>query len=801
MRTIRRRQANNTAHARATFPGSCLLPGGIAVRTAALGALGFGLVLLAAAVSLVNASPAAAHALLVRSDPAPNSELQISPDQVIGFFSEPLDERLSSLQVVDGTGERVDSGETTFGPEPERMSTGIPETLEPGFYTVVWETLSTVDGHLFKGSYPFTVLEEDGSQPSGPRFEAGGGGAESTDPEDIFVKWAQLITATLLVGALGFVALVSMPSSNGGATGAAAREAVQKRFFWLAVPSAVALAVVGGGEILLQAGQLGGLDRIGDVLKNTWGERWIQRQIVLSGIFIAVLVSVGAWRSGRHRLSDAAVWVALAGGLGYLLLIAMVSHGAAVPGSFWAVGADFLHLTSTAAWVGTLVMLGLFLFWLKRQPDGEGKGEVEVSYLERFSLVAATSVIVLLASGTINGLTQIPSLDSLIDTTYGRVLVIKLAVIAVLLAVAGINAIYLRPRALDEAEEGFVSRRTIRLMRWTVAAEIALAFVVVLVAALLIQNTTARQEEQLEATAQEGPQAVVGFEEIQPAGDVLVNLTISPNNVGQNSFRVFLFPQEGGDIGEVLRVRIQFRGPTDELGMSQLVLEPAGANAWTGVGPFLNTEGQWTVSVDVRRADVDDVSADFPVPVTSGERLGGSYDLPLTVGSWLTVAGIAVLVLALLWVVWSPRLPEIPDPLLRPLRIGSASATVLAVGLIAVSLLPAEGNQAGNPIASTPQSINLGQMLYQNNCQQCHGINGRGDGPLAPTLPVAPADFRVHIPYHQDEFFFRVMTNGLGTIMPSFGEQLTEEERWHLLNFLQSEYGAEAQQNEQEQQQ
>lgn len=760
-----------------------------------------GTVALAAVSQLGAPGTTQAHALLVRSDPAENAELRVSPDQVIGFFSEPLDERLSSLEVLDGTGERVDSGETTFGPEPERMSIGLPEELAPGFYTVVWETLSTVDGHLFKGSYPFTVLNEDGSQPSGPRFEAGGGGAESTDPDDILVKWSQLAAATLLVGALAFVAWVSIPSTDGTGTGAAARRAVRLRMAWLAFPAAVALALAGGGELLLQAGQLGGLDRLGDVLRNTWGERWIQRQIVLAGLLVALLVSVGAWRSGRAGLSNAAVWIALAGGFGYLLLVAMVSHGAAVPGSFWAVGADFLHLSSTAVWVGMLAMLVLFVIWLRGQPDSEGKGEVEANHLQRFSAIAATSVVILLATGTVNGLTQVPSLDSLVDTTYGQVLIVKLSVMAVLLAVAGVNAFYLRPRAVEEAEEdGAVSARTLGLMRLSVVAEVFTALCVLAVAALLIQNTTARQEEQVEeASAQQQAQAVVGYDEIQPAGDLQVNLTISPNTPGPNSFRVFLFPQAGGDIGEVLRVRLRFQSQESDLGVSDLVLEPAGATAWKGVGPFLSEPGTWTTSVDVRRAEIDDITADFSVPVESGERAGGDYDLPLAAGSWLTVAAITLFVAMLLAAVWLADRPMLPGVAARFVSVGTAGFSVIAVGLLAISFLPGEEERTGNPIASTPESIATGRMLYEQNCIQCHGQNGGGDGPLAPSLDVPPADFRVHIPYHQDEFFFRVMTNGLGTIMPSFGDQLAEEERWHLLNFLQSEYGAEAQQSEQQQ--
>jgi mono/diheme cytochrome c family protein len=208
-----------------------------------------------------------------------------------------------------------------------------------------------------------------------------------------------------------------------------------------------------------------------------------------------------------------------------------------------------------------------------------------------------------------------------------------------------------------------------------------------------------------------------------------------------------------------------------------------GPIAYLAVGPFFTDSGQWDVSVDVRRAEADDVTADFPVAVAGpGEK--DDYAYPLTAGGWLTVAAVAVLLAALFVAIWADRLPEPPQPFPRLVRVGTAAVTVIAVGLVALSFLPGD---------STAESIAIGRTLYQNNCRQCHGDDGRGDGPLAGTLPVPPADFRVHVPYHKDEFFFLVISNGLGSIMPSFQSQLTEDERWHLVNFLKSEFGTDDQ--------
>lgn len=733
-----------------------------------------------------------AHAILLRADPTVNGELQSSPDIVTGFFSESLDQRLSSMEVVDGTGERVDNGEITFGPEPERMAVGIEETLGPGFYTVIWETLSSVDGHLLKGSFPFTLLNEDGSLPSGPRFTAGSAGGEP-EPLNVSVKWALLLFATLLTGSLAFVALVSDRASSGASEAARddARSAARRRALRTAWIAAAALVLVAAGELVVQADQLGGFQYVDEALDTRWGERWIQRQLVLVGIAGVLLMIPSFHRLGREALSAAALWGGFAAGAGYLLLIAFVSHEAAVPGSFWAVGGDFLHLLATAVWIGMLLQLALFLLWVRRQPQ-EARQELLAPHLELFSVIAATSVIVLLATGTINALVQVPSVEALFDTAYGRALLVKLAVVVGVLIVAGANALYLRERAIEEPESDEYGARIHRWLRRAVWAEAALGIVVMLAAAVLFQYPTSRQAEEAAQAAEEAAntQAVVGYEETQPAGDLLINLTISPSAPGNNSFRVFLFSPDGGEIGEVLRVRLRFLPPSSDLAPSELEMEPAELTAYGAVGPFITGEGSWTVGVDVRRAGLEDVTADFPVPI-SLSGAGGQFDQPLAAaGGWLTVGAIGLIVAALLIGVWSPRLPELPAPAPRLLRVSTAAFTVIGIGFLAISVLPDTTAER----TASPQSIAAGRVLYTSNCQQCHGLDGRGDGPLAEQLDVRPADFRVHIPFHQDSFFFNVIQNGLGSIMPGFGNQLTEDETWNLIHFLHSEFGIDAQQ-------
>jgi mono/diheme cytochrome c family protein len=79
--------------------------------------------------------------------------------------------------------------------------------------------------------------------------------------------------------------------------------------------------------------------------------------------------------------------------------------------------------------------------------------------------------------------------------------------------------------------------------------------------------------------------------------------------------------------------------------------------------------------------------------------------------------------------------------------------------------------------------------LYQANCVACHGESGKGDGPVGLTLRPPPADLTQHaVPgVHTDGQLFEWIGQGYpGSVMPGFEGRLTEEERWHIVNFMRT---------------
>ncbi len=90
-----------------------------------------------------------------------------------------------------------------------------------------------------------------------------------------------------------------------------------------------------------------------------------------------------------------------------------------------------------------------------------------------------------------------------------------------------------------------------------------------------------------------------------------------------------------------------------------------------------------------------------------------------------------------------------------------------------------------NPMPSTSQSRATGKEVYQQNCVECHGPEGVGDGPKARQFR-ADMDLSAHVLAHPSGQLFVWIGGGLGDNMPAFEGQLTEDQLWHLVNYIRT---------------
>ena len=591
------------------------------------------LALLLAVVAGAAAGPApplSAHALLLRAEPPVNATLQQPPREIALYFSEPLERRFSAVSVVDQDGARPEQT-LHFDDADGTLMTLLLGPTGPGFLVVSWETVSVVDGHRISGSFPITILNPDGSLPAAtpPAPVSASGAAAQADLA--VVKFLQFVAGCLLVGALLF--MLSAAVAFRGDAGPAARLASDRRCLLAALAALVVIAAAAGLELALQASNIG--SSLGDVLSTRWGERWLLRHALLAVSLAAVIALLLASPRRRPGLAAAALVAAVAA----LATTSSTSHAAAGAGSVWATAIDFVHLFAASVWIGMLAMLASLFFWATRRPDPAVRAVLETG-VQRFSSIAVVSLSLMFLTGVWSAGIEVARLDDLIDTGYGRTLLVKLLLVAPLLGVAAYNAYVLRPRFLAPAGAAASNRdeRPRLLQRRfarTIGLELALALAVLAVAAVLVQTTPTRG-----ATA--GAVASGAISETKQVEGLGVTLTVDPGRPGFNAFEVNL----AGAASLVEQVRLEFFDRSGATSESRLELEATGL-AYTGSGPFLDKAGEWQVRVNLRQSQGSDLSIPFDLTVETagaGDARGGAFDPPVA----LTATRILIAVLAAL---------------------------------------------------------------------------------------------------------------------------------------------------------
>jgi copper resistance protein D len=139
-----------------------------------------------------------------------------------------------------------------------------------------------------------------------------------------------------------------------------------------------------------------------------------------------------------------------------LCSLAWAGHAAASENSAIQIAVDVLHLLAAGVWPGTLLPLAFYL--------GIHRSETR-RVVRRFSASSLVAVSVLSVSGYANACFRLGTLNSLLTTTYGHLLLLKICLFVVTIAIAACNLLYVAPRLEASA---------LRLRR-NVALEIALA--------------------------------------------------------------------------------------------------------------------------------------------------------------------------------------------------------------------------------------------------------------------------------------------------------------------------------------
>ncbi|HEX4436612.1 MAG TPA: CopD family protein [Solirubrobacteraceae bacterium] len=589
---------------------------------------------LAALVVATGASaPAAfAHAQLLGTSPLQGSTVKVQPKEVIFKFGEPVGGDLGAVRVYDAQGQEVDNLQVSH-PEGNShwMGVGLKLHLPDGTYTGTYRVISA-DTHIVYGGLVFSI----GHAGAAPKFTVAGliGKNESGEVTRVafgVVRDLNYLTLALMVGGLAFLFLAWSPAIAATAGeeerwSLAARTFASRlrRLFALTIVLGVIVSVLG---VLLQGASAAGVSLwaslkssiVKDTLDSRFGTVWGLRAVdwlLLGGLLLAAKAvgrdSIPLLRESPDEEATKLtprpprlILALLALGALYLAFTpalaghASIEHPVAV---FFP--SDVLHVLAGGLWVGGIACLLIALPGATRRLEGGERSRLLLATLVRFSPIALGSVVVIAVTGVIQAYIDVRSFHGLLHTTYGVLIIVKIALLSSLIGLGWVNRERVIPALERVVGDGQSPGGIGGLARRTMRGELVLMMCVFGVTAALISYAPP-------IDAASGP-----FSITTTIGSAELEMTLEPAKVGLNTAHIYLINAKNGtQFTATKELTVTARLPSKGIGPLALKAIPAGPGHYILNSAVLSPGGTWDIEIIDRTSEFQQSNRTVKVPI------------------------------------------------------------------------------------------------------------------------------------------------------------------------------------------
>ena len=656
---------------------------------------------------------ASAHGYIVRSIPQDRAVLQHAPPRLQYWFSENLEPKFSKLTVRDQSGSVIAEGGVA-ATDLALLSVRLPANLPNGAYVAELRTAFASDGHVVVESRVFFV----GEQATG--LADSGAGAAQAEPLEIIWRVLVLSSTLLLLGTFALYAMILVPAwGSSKYPSGLLPPRVMSRLNWII---GVTLAVAFAGNILalfqqtmvffgadigrVISGQLFNLVRIG----TRFGDTWNARMVLLA--LVAILFAASIYLRERQPSSVRAFWVANVWGM--VLIVGTFSVASHAAGSLllpaFGILSDWLHSLGVGFWAGGVAALVLIAPVALKPYSGDQKRQALLAALRRFTRIAAAGLAVVIATGIYSALNWITTPSDL-ATSYGTALILKVLLVALLVAVGAAHHVAVSPEryqrwsAVIERVGSFMP--TLRLE--------ALLVLVVLGAVGLLSATPIPPPEIIGQSAPppNAAQTVDGY---------TITTTITPGGPGINTYDVAI-ARDGKPV-DGLTVALRMIEPSRDLRSDWHPLEGSGDGQYSSVGDELIRPGEWWTVIELGTTRV---AFDWQISAESSV----TTSRPPTILNWLALVGVLAALIYAAWPVLNRFYRALDlSPQTVTVALGAAAAAI-AITVVGLNLNQQSIDQAAlaaNPLPKivnvelpTEASLTRGQALYDTACATWQG--------------------------------------------------------------------------------
>ena len=539
---------------------------------------------------------ASAHPFLLDSEPGQGQNAPAGTTQIITNYSEAVEIGFSELRVYDANGNQIDNKDTAYnGGETSLVVTTQP--LEDGVYTITSKVLSKVDGHLVQAAIVFGVgdVKIDSSLLEGQES------SETTFIPESIARFPGLVGQTIVLG--GIIVSITIWSSQ------------QTRFrdvftdineqFKIKFSKIIGYGIIAtfASNFIMLGVQTWRLEASPlDVIGTTFGTTWLIRMIIT--IIIIVLWFL---MEKKNKISIKEQIPLLVASLILIATTTMMGHGAATElEAPWIL--DYAHNLLSSIWIGGVIFFAFVALPTITKTDNSTKEKIVLSLIPRFSGLFIIAIGILIITGPTLLWFLDDNVTSLTDSTYGKLILIKIGIAATMIALGGFNQIKFLRNTYD-FEKLDISKRISKSLKFEAGLGIALLAVV----ALLVNSSLPAGEIQ----SADALQGTFGYESTLFSENAKFDVKVLPAGIGSNTISVIVSSYDNKPLDDISGMKIKVSNPQKNISPIETEITENTQDSitkYSGDATF-GFAGNWQIELEAQRANNSNENAIFNLQI------------------------------------------------------------------------------------------------------------------------------------------------------------------------------------------
>ena len=540
------------------------------------------------------------HPFLLDSEPSQGQNAAVGTTQIITHYSEAVEINFSELKIYDSNGNQVDNRDTAYyNAESSLVITTSP--LEDGVYTIASKVLSKVDGHLVHAAIIFGVGDV---QIDASLFESQEQSETTFIPESI-ARFPGLVGQTIVLGGI----IASNVIWSTGQTRFKEQIALIESSFKAKFSKVIGFGIISvfASNFIMLGVQTWRLETSPlDVIQTTFGHTWLTRMILT-----IILIGIWFWIERKNQVSIKTQLPMLVFALALIATTTMMGHGAStelVP----PIILDYVHNLLSSICICGVNFLGFVVLPSITKLDGTVRDKITISLIPRFSAMIIISLGILIITGPTLLWFLDSNVSSLTDSTYGKLIMLKIAIASVMIAFGGFYQI----RFIQQAKKDLKSTSVFKKLKRPLRFEAGLGIALLAVVALLVNSSLPDGEIQ-SVSAEQG---MTGYESSLFSENARFDVTVAPVGIGVNQINVIVSGLDDQPLSDISSLKIKVSNPSRSIASIEAEVAEnkiAGQDIFTkySAEPTFSFAGIWQIELEAQRTENANESVLFDVRI------------------------------------------------------------------------------------------------------------------------------------------------------------------------------------------